>query len=317
MTVTTTRQAGGHQLPGPAEFRAPHQRPPSAAPRKNRRAAPVRVPVLALISGALLLLVVNLTLISQITQYTQQYSLYNSLRLSLAQGATPIGPLDVSGKPVAAGTPVAFMTDNAIRLGHEVIVQGTSSAQTMTGIGHRPDTVMPCQPGSSVLMARSGSYGAVGHAWSHLHPGDTFTIMMGEGACRYRVLDLRRAGDAAPAPPGPGTSQLVLTTAAGTPFFPGGVLRIDADSITRTYPAAAPAPASGPLPASENAMAIDTGGVVGLVFYLQGLVLAGIAWAWMWRRWNPAAVKLTLTPLIGLLALLAANNVSLLLPNLL
>lgn len=273
--------------------------------------------ILAMVSGGLLFLIANLTLVSQLEHYTLQAQLYSQLRLSLAEGATPIGPTGVDGKLVTPGTPVAFMSFPSIGIQREVVVEGTTSGQTMQGVGHRRDSVMPCQAGSSVLMARSGAAGAIGARWARLQPGDTFAVTMGQGSCTYQVMDLRHAGQKPPAPPVNEQGRLVLTTADGSPFLPAGVLRIDAQVISDSYPRSSTALPAGSLPQSESAMGNDTTQLTGLLVYGEILVALAFAGTWMWRRWGRWQTWLTLVPPLTAFALLAANNLDLLLPNLL
>ncbi|MFC4245220.1 hypothetical protein ACFOYW_17765 [Gryllotalpicola reticulitermitis] len=272
--------------------------------------------VLGIAATILLVLLGNLVLISPVVEFFSQHSLYQQLRLTLAEGATPVAAVDKHNHLVEAGTPVAVMSAPGIGLGRTVIVQGTDAAQTMEGIGHLRDTVMPCQAGSSVLMARSGSYGAIGAKWAKLAPGDEFTMTMGQGTCIYRVLDQRLAGQAAPAPPSGSQGNLVLTTALGRPFAPSGILRVDATLVTSSYPASASVFPATSLPAQENAMATDTTQLWPLVFLLQLVVASVLVGVWMWRRWGRWQSWLVAGSVLTASALAAAANIDLLLPNL-
>jgi sortase A len=273
---------------------------------------------LTLVSACLLIWVLNLLVVSQVQEYFVNHSLYGQLRLSLDQGATPVGPFTRQGTLVPAGTPLAVMNAPAVGLRDAVIVQGSGAAQTMEGIGHVPDTVLPCQAGVAALMARNGSYGgyALGAKWARLAPGDEFTVIMGQGSCTYRVEGQRLAGQQAPAPPAGTGGSLVLVTAAGHPFMPTGVLRIDAALVTRSYapPSAMIAPSA--VPASENPMGIDTSHMFELVLLMQVLLAAAIAAAWAWHRWGARQTWIVAAPIIVTFSLLAADNVNMLLPNL-
>lgn len=286
-------------------------------------ASPVRQAIalsLATLSIVLVAFLVNLTGVSQLQHLTAQHTLYGTLRLSLAQGSTPIGPTTVTGSPVAPGTPVALMSAPGIGIAHEVIVQGTASPQTMVGIGHRRDTVMPCQTGSSVLMARAAGYGGVGSSWAKLRAGETFTITMGQGRCTYQVLDLRGGGDPVPAPPAPTAGALTLVTASGPAFFPTGVLRVDARMVGKPFTPAATQLSPDELPASEQAMGIDNSHLFALVMLLQAMIVIVVAAMWLWRRWRPWArttAVVTMVPIALTVLFLTARNINYLLPNLL
>jgi len=292
---------------------------PARAPIARVPAPPAQQAValaLALLSAVLIALVVNLVGISQLQHLTSQAQLYRELRLQLAEGAAPGGPTDAAGRLTALGAPVAVMSAPEIGLGNEVIVNGTSSAQTMQGIGYRRDTVLPCQSGSSVLMARSGGYGAVGARWAHLQNGDRLSFTMGEGRCTYQVIDRRLAGQKPPTPPARDGGELTLVTATGYPFMPTGVLRIDAELVTKAYPAPAVTIPSGALPASELALGVDDQQLFPLTMLLEALVALALVAAVLWRRWSPLKVFIVATPAAAALVLLTAQNLDLLLPNL-
>lgn len=273
---------------------------------------------LMLLSGCLLLAIFNLVVISQVQEYFAQTGLYGTVRLTLAEGATPIGPLTRTGVAVADGTPVAVMSAPAIGLGHAVVVQGSGGAQTMVGIGHVPDTALPCQVGTAALMARSGAYGgyALGGSWSRLTPGEDFSFTMGQGSCTYRVEDLRLPGQLAPAAPTGKEGSIVLITAEGRPFWPSGVLRIDAALVTKAYQPPAAAIPSTAVPAAEDPMGIDTSRLILVIFLLQVVIAAAIGTAWAWQKWGRRETWIVATPILVTLGLLVAGNLNLLLPNL-
>jgi sortase A len=271
---------------------------------------------LLVVSVCLLLLVFNLIVVSQVREYFVNNALYGQLRLSLAEGDTPTGPFTKEGALVPDGTPLAVMNAPVVGLGRAVIVQGSGGAQTMEGIGHVPDTVLPCQAGVAALMARNGSYGGLGAKWARLARGDEFTITMGQGTCTYRVEDQRLAGQLAPAPPSGSGGGIVLITAEGRPFMPTGVLRIDAALVTRSYPPPSAAIPASAVPASENPMGIDTSNMFELVLLMQVLLVVASGAAWAWHRWGARQTWIVATPVLLAFGLLAADSVNLLLPNL-
>ncbi|MFC4244861.1 hypothetical protein ACFOYW_15915 [Gryllotalpicola reticulitermitis] len=306
---------------GANDARRPRPRPrPAKAPVKRMPAPPAQQAMsmaLALLSAVLLTLVVNLVAISQVQHVTSQAQLYKELRLQLAEGATPVGPMDSAGHVTPLGTPVAMMSAPEIGLAHEVIVNGTTSAQTMDGVGYRRDTVLPCQAGSSVLMARSGGYGGVGERWVQLQNGDRFTVTMGEGRCTYQVVDHRLAGQKAPTPPSGKQGALTLVTATGYPFVPTGVVRIDATLVGKSYAAANVTIPTGALPTSELPLGSDQQQLFPLTMLLEALVALALVATWLWRRWSPVKTFVVAIPVALALVLLTAQNVDLLLPNLL
>jgi sortase A len=272
---------------------------------------------LGMVSALLLLFVVQLVGISQLQHTMSQATLYAQLRLSLAQGSTPVAAADRKERLTALGTPVAAMTFPTLGIQHEVVVEGSAPGQTMLGIAHRRDTVMPCQVGSSVLMARAGSYGGIGGSWKALKAGQTFSVVMGQGRCTYRVMDLREVHDKAPAAPTGRQGRLVLTTASGSPFMPTEVERIDARLITPAFDRSQSVLQQGSLPDSEAAMGVNTDQMTALVLLLEALAVVAAAGTWLWRRWGRWQAWIVVAPLALALGLLVCGNVTQLLPNLL
>jgi len=273
--------------------------------------------VLFMVSMTIIALLANLVFVSQVQHYTSQKALYAQLRLSLAEGSAPIAPINARGDLVTPGTPIAVMVAPVIGVASEVIVEGTASSQTSQGIGHRRDTALPCQVGSSVLMARSGAYGGIGQAFKSLTIGSKFSITMGQGGCTYQVTGSRNPGDAAPSAPSGKGGNLTLTTAAGTPYLPTEVYRVDAKLVTDGFDRSAVALPTGALPSSEAAMGTDTSNLFALVLLLELLVGVAIATTWLWKRWGRWQAWIVAAPPLLAISLLCATAVTQwLLPNL-
>lgn len=268
-------------------------RPTAPAPRMQQ----ILGGVLAILAGLFALGLINLILLSSIVGYTAQQRLFGDIRYTLAAGSTPTGPLDVYGKLVNPGTPVAVINAPKVGLTNSVIVEGTAGSQTMTGIGHRRDTALPCQAGTSVLMARAASYGAQGEAFKRLQVDDTFTVTMAQGTCTYQVVNVRSVGDPAPGTVAPGEGRVTLVTAAGPAFLPTEVYRVDADLVGTAFPRPSTIVPSTALPDSEQAMATDPVNGVALVFLLQLAVGLGTAAVWVWKRWGALETWLAIGPL--------------------
>ncbi|WP_202565840.1 sortase [Agreia sp. COWG] len=273
--------------------------------------------LLAMVSVVIIFLLANLVVVSQVQHYAGQANLFSELRLSLAEGSAPVQPTGVDGQIVSPGTPVAVMFAPVVGVSREVIVEGTSSGQTMIGAGHRRDTVLPCQVGASVVMARSGGYGGVGSAWAKLTPGDEFTVTTGQGSCTYTVRGQRMAGDDAPAAPTGRQGRITLTTAYGVPFMPTEVLRIDADLTSDAFDRPVTAFPPGSLPESEAAMGVDTSNLFALVLLLELLIAVAIGATYLWRRWGKWHTWIVVAPVAVTTGLLTATSINYLLPNLL
>jgi sortase A len=272
--------------------------------------------VLRMVSIVLGIFIVNLLLVSQVEHAFSQNALYQQLRLQLAQGSTPVSPLLNTGRPVPAGTPVALMSAMDVGIGHEVVVDGSSSSQTMAGVGHRRDSVLPCQAGTAVLLGRESAYGGIGMAWAHLQKGQLVSFTTGQGHCDYQVTGLRYPGDDAPPPPGAKQGALVLTTATGWPFMPSQVLRIDARLLGPAKNAPNVRVGSSVLPASEQPMADDPSQFYPFVLLLELVAVAVLATVWLWKRWGRLKTWLVAAPVLVALSLVTATSATLLLPNL-
>ena len=274
--------------------------------------------LLVMLSITILALLANLVLVSPVQHYASQNELYQNIRLALAEGSAPTGPVNPDGSLVQPGTALGVLYAPVVGIAHEVMVEGSSGSQTMQGIGHRRDTVLPCQTGTSVVMARSGAYGGVGHAFTNLVPGDQFSITMTQGSCTYEVMSARLPGNQAPSAPASGEGRLTLTTAAGAPFMPTEVYRVDAKLVTDAFDRPAVAFPTGALPPSEAAMGTDTSNLFALVLLLELLVGVAIGISWLWRRWGRWQTWIVGAPAVIAVGLLSATAINQwLLPNLL
>jgi LPXTG-site transpeptidase (sortase) family protein len=300
---------------------APAPAPVAAPPRTIP--LPTVPPARHLARGALLTLAAlllgitaQLLLVSHLQQRAAQQAAFDELRANLALGTAPVAQTDQDGHLLAPGTPVAIIAIPDLRL-HQVVLEGTDSAVLADGPGHRRDTPMPGQAGTSVVMGRAGAYGAPFAGLTDLAPGTELTVTTGQGKATYRVLDTRRAGDPAPATVAAGKSRLVLVTATGPRFLPSGILRVDADLVSATFETPAATIQAGTLPDAEQPLAARTGIPWPLVMWLQALALASAAAVWAWHRWGRHQTWIVFAPVVAVLGLQVAAQVTQLLPNLL
>jgi len=269
---------------------------------------------LTILSAALLALLFNLAIVSQLQHTTAQHTLYDRLRVSLAEGSAPIGQLDAHGHLVARGTPVALLEIPELGL-KEVVVEGTASRQTKVGVGHRPDTPLPGQPGVSVLMGRAAAYGGVFGRIDRLQPGKTFTVTTGQGVSTYKVIGARKGTVKLPALDA-SAGRLTLVTAAGSPFLPHGVRRVDADLVSTSYPRPPIAFAAGVIDDSEQGLAGDPSRVFSLSWLLELMVVVAVGAVWVWKRWSHQATLIVFGPILAAVGLACADRICDLLPNL-
>jgi LPXTG-site transpeptidase (sortase) family protein len=274
------------------------------------RAAAVFVCVLAL--G----LAFELTIMSAYQQRAAQQRLFDRLRKELATGVVPIGPTGHDGKALPLGTPVAYIEVPSIGL-RQVVVEGTTAGNLATGPGHRRDTPLPGQVGTSLVVGRLSAYGGPFARLSDLKPGAKLHATTGQGAFDYRVIDVRRAGDRQPAPFKPGSGRLVLATANGRAFIPSGVLWVDADLVVPGVGGPGGRISPQALPPNERLMSSDTGTLWALAFWLQALILVVIGAIWAWHRWDRVKAWVVFVPALLFVGLAASGEAAKLLPNLL
>jgi sortase A len=289
---------------------------PAAAGRSGAR---LRAASGALTVVAVLLLgfVANVGLLGRIRHERDRQVAYADLRLQLANATAPVGQTGAGGRLHQPGTPMAVLRIPAIGL-HEVVREGTTSQVLFSGPGHRRDSVLPGQAGTSVVMGRQAGYGGPFGRLHRLRPGDTLTVTTGQGEHRYRVRGLRRAGQPQPPPLEPGRGRLTLITADGPAFVPTGVLRVDADLVSDPAPTPRRVLAAASLPAAEKPMAGESGAVwIALVLWAQALVLAMLALTWARARWGRRQAWVVAVPVLGYLGVCAADHFARLLPNLL
>ena len=304
------------------------ERPPTAQPMEEPhliRADPPVGPLsprlqfvrAALVAASVvsLTLLLQLVFVSSLQQSAAQRRAYASFRANLAQGTAPVGPTDNKGRELKAGTPVALLEVPAIGL-RQVIGESTTPSVLFAGPGHRRDTPLPGQVGTSVVYGRRATFGGPFADIKKLSEGDLISVTTGQGQFKFRVVGVRRAGDPLPKPLAAGAARLLLATADGPPFLPEGVLRVDADLDGTAVGGAARLVSAANLPAEEQIMANDSRTVWALVLWLQVLIALSLGAVWAWHRWGRAQAWVVFLPPLLLVGLLASGEAARLLPNL-
>ena len=269
---------------------------------------------LTILAVLLLGFVVQLVFLSRIEHYRSQRLAYADFRNELAQGTAPVGAVDNNGKQIKLGAPVALLEIARIGM-REVVAQGTTSGVLMNGPGHLRDTVMPGEAGVSVIMARRAAYGAPFARLSGLRVGDRISVTTGQGVQRFAVLDVRRAGDDAPAPPASNEGRLVLETATGSAYVPAGVLRVDAQLTSATVPSNGAVMSANELPGNEKVLAGDSGAWLPIVLWAQALLVTAVGIVWARTRWGFWQAWLVGLPILVAIALYIGDGIIRLLPN--
>jgi hypothetical protein len=198
---------------------------------------------------------------------------------------------------------------------NEVVVEGTSSRTLRSGPGHRRDTVLPGQVGTSVILGRLAAYGGPFGLLDELRTGDEVVVTTGQGRHTFTVLGVRRAGS--PLPPSllAGQGRLTLTTADGAKYRPTDVLRVDAQltSAAQSTPIQLP-PRS--LPANEAIGVGDISALAWVVLWSAALVAGAVGTVWVRYRTGLWQAWIIGVPVLVTLGLNLLDDVTALLPNL-
>lgn len=292
------------------------------AARPSRRGGAERDSGLWFASTALMVLaalmlgfVAQVVVVSRVLAARDQDVLLSDFRSDLANAVAPTGQFDADNHLLGLGTPVAVLAIPALGV-TQVVVEGTASGQTMSGPGHRRDTPLPGQPGTSVVFGRQASYGGPFGRINTLVAGDEIVVTTAQGEQRFTVTDVRHPGDPLPAPLKAGGSRLTLVTADGTPYLPSDVLRVDAALTSPVQPGSMKVLGASALDPAEAAMAGDPSAWIGVVLWAQALLLVALGVTWARTRWGRWQAWVIGVPLLGFLGLALAGQVVRLLPNL-
>lgn len=270
--------------------------------------------VLAIVAVLSLSFLVELTVLGGLRHNLDQTEKFGVLRQQLAEGTAPVAPVDEANRPLAAGTPVAIIEIPRLRL-NEAVVEGTSSRTLRSGPGHRRDTVLPGQVGTSVILGRLAAFKGPFGSLDELRPGDEVIATTGQGRHTFKVLGVRRAGSPLPAPLSVGQGRLILTTADGAKYHPTDVLRVDAQltSAAQSTPAQLP-PRS--LPANETIGVGDGSALVWVVLWSAALTAAAVGTVWVRYRTGLWQAWIIGVPVLVTLGLNLLDDIAALLPNL-
>lgn len=289
------------------------------APRTTASSAPdVRRVVIGqalIVLGCLLVgVVASLILVSPLRAARDQHVAYADLRYALANATAPIGQVR-DGALIPPGTPVALLTIPALGL-EQVVLEGTDSTITMSGPGHRRDSVLPGQVGHSVILGRAAAYGGPFRSIGDLTPGAEIVVTTGQGESRFAVTGVRLSGEQGTAL-APGESRLTLITAGGSAYLPSGLVQVDARLTTEPLPGAAMPLTSSMLASSELPMAGTPSAWLGLLLWGELLLVAAVASVWLTLRWGRWQAWVVVVPVLLALGLAVTTQAIALLPNLL
>lgn len=298
-------------VPGPAAA-TPAPKPPT---RPTERPFFMVSSVLTIIGVMALTFVLTLTVLGAVRHARDQQTAFADFRAQLANATAPVTQTDERGRLHPLGTPVAVLDVPQLAL-REVVFEGTTSGVLRSGPGHRRDTPLPGQEGISVILGRQAAYGGPFGELATMRPGQVFSVTTGQGTHRYRVTHVRRAGDPVPPPLAAGKGRLTLMTAAGDPWEPEGVLRVDADLITDTQPAGPRPLTVASLPLPERALQGDPSALIWVLLVGQLLLAATVTVTWARYRWGGWQAWTAGGPLLFAVGVALADQIAKLLPNL-
>jgi len=284
------------------------------APNSDAKSSPwLFSSILLMISAVLLGLVVFVVLVSQVLNARDQTILRSDFRSDLANAIAPVGPADLDGALLKPGTAIGLISIRALGV-DAVLVEGTTSAQTATGPGHKTDSAFPGQAGVSIIYGRQAAYGGAFKDIGSLKAGDGLSITTGQGELTYKVLDVRVEGDPLPPALSANESRVVLVSATGTPYLPKGVVRVDATLVTPLQPSSGISlPSQGE---AAQPMHGDSSAWLGVFLWSQALLLVVLLFTWCRIRWGGWQAWVVGVPVLTLIALALGSQITQLLPNL-
>jgi LPXTG-site transpeptidase (sortase) family protein len=285
---------------------------------------------ITILATLLLTFCADLLVVGHIRHARDQQTSFADLRGYLAAGTAAVNQTQDDGALVPLGTPIGVLEIPQIGL-REVFFEGTTAGVLMSGPGHRRDSPLPGQAGSSVIMGRKAAYGGPFSYLEQLSVGQVFTVVTGQGRQYFRVSGIRHSGKGSPPVVGLGESRLMLVTASGGDYQPNGAVYVDATFVgwTAVDGTADKAPLtnavleSGPrplsavdLPIAERPLRGDDGALPAILLWSVLLAAGALVTAWLRLRWGKWQVWLAGAPPLLAAGLTLSDQLARLLPNL-
>ena len=262
----------------------------------------------AVLTAVGLSLILFLAYVYAFTGYKQTLAQHRLLN----QFTTPAGSVPLSGKLPPDGAPAAILRIPALGL-KQVVIQGTTAAETAQGPGTLSSAARPGTIGNAVIIGRLTTAGAPFAKLGELRKGDKITLVSGLGTFDYVV---RRSGVASKGQRDPASpvnhAQLTLITEA-SPL----------SSSSERYVVADLKGGAGAAPKAKHRPVLSTLGLAGdpsalvpsiLLGILYVAVLVGSIWSYHRYRSHLWTVYLLSTPILLAVALWWFENLYLLLP---
>ncbi|MEV1083579.1 sortase [Streptomyces sp. NPDC050211] len=300
----------------PAPEPSPEPERSSGAPRAERAGFAFAGAALCVLAALLLGFAANLTIVGHLQHSRDQQTAYDEYRRQLALGIAPVGQQTYDGKLLDPGAPVALLRIPALGF-KEVVAEGTTSGVLMSGPGHRRDTPLPGQAGTSVIMGRQWGYGSPFNSLHELPVGTEIRVTTGQGTATYEVTAIRREGDPLPPTLKQDEGRLTLITAEGRPYTPSGTIRVDATLTSDVQPAPPRPLAPGWIDDSEQSLGGEDGAWLPVFLWSQGLLLAALLTMAAYRAWGRWQTWIVGVPVLAAFGLAVSSAATRLLPNLL
>ncbi|MEY9863240.1 sortase A [Catenulispora sp. GAS73] len=240
--------------------------------------------------------------LSGLQEQHSQAAMYRALAQQLATATAPVAP-------APDGAPLMILDIPRLGLHQTVVVEGTTGADLARGPGHVRYTVLPGQPGVSVLMGRRATFGAPFAGLPRLRIGDKINITTGEGSYTYTVNAFGQGSkpvvDAFP-------DRLVLATGDST-WIPTHAIYVGARLDGQ---AGAGSGQTGARTDLDKPLASDTDAWPALQLWALALAFAVVATVALAVLWNRRAAYLSMAPVLAALLWCVYENATVLLPNL-
>jgi sortase A len=252
--------------------------------------------------------------LSGLQEQRSQHQLYAQFR-GLLDPSSPDAPF-IGGKKIPPGAPVALVNAPAAGLHRVVVVEGTTAGDTLAGPGHLPDTVLPGQPGDSVVLGRAETAGAPFAHISDLKKNDVVTVQTGQGTFRYRVRGNLVNGGKLPTIRSTSGLLLLGTSAdaqGDASLTPGHVDYVVAQLQGKAVGAPHGRPArvaTSNLPGHN-----EPGAWLFVLLWAAALFAATAACWWLWSYWGLLRTWLIGAPILFAILWLLSNQAIRLLPN--
>lgn len=280
-----------------------------------------------IIVGSLMVIVVFLVAvgaviygIGSLVQARDQRTLMATERTNISNAAVLAKALDkvnLPTQPPVLGQPVGVLAIPALGL-NQVVVEGVSSSQTVSGPGHVPGTAGLGQPGNAAAVGRNAGYGAVFGRLSQLKPGDRVLTATTEGQSIYVVRRVTSVTIGATPPVTleslyrhTSANRLTLVTSASrVPWNTSSAVVVTAVLRGKPY-VATPQEAQSP---SQQGNTGNSSAWAELVLSLMALAAAAVGGVFLYRRCTVRSAYLLSTAPLVAFTVLAAEAISRLLP---